>query len=140
MTDQQKQSFMEIIRSCEDAILATNRPDGYPDSRTVINIFNREISGLDLYLFSSTKWNTPEQIRKDQRACLYYFNPATRMSLRLFGDAEIIDDMHQKQEKWLDGIRKFGVSGYDDPTYVLMRFAPKTFKYYVGPKKYEGEI
>ncbi|MCL1892321.1 MAG: pyridoxamine 5'-phosphate oxidase family protein [Alphaproteobacteria bacterium] len=140
MTDEQKQSFIDIIRSCEDVILATNRPDKYPDARNVINIFNREITDLDLYFFTSTRWKTLWQVSENHNICLYYFNPATRMSLRLFGRIEIIEDMREKQNRFLPGIKKFGVTGYDDPTYVFLRFTPEKYKYYIGFTQYEGYI
>lgn len=140
MTADQKQSFIDIIRSCEDVILATRGLDVYPDARNVINIFNRGIADLNLYFFTSSRWGTLGQIYQDHHACLYYFNPATRMSLRLFGTMAIIEDMREKQTRWLDGIKQFGVAGYDDPTYNLLHFTPKKYKYYVGFAEYKGEI
>ena len=140
MTPEQKQSFINIIRSCEDVILATHGPGQYPDTRNVINIFNREIKDLDLYFFTSTKWHTLGQIRQNQNVCLYYFNAETRMALRLFGTMTIVEDMDEKQNRFLSDIKKFGVTGYDDPTYVMMKFAPKKYKYYIGWTDFEGEI
>jgi len=140
MTPEQKQSFIDIIRSCDTVILATNRPDEYPDARTVTNIFNREIDGLDLYFFTATIWNTLGQIRSDNRTALYYFNMETRMALRLFGTMTIIDDMREKQDRFVDDIKKYGVVGPADPTYAFMKFTPERYKYYVGPTEYEGNI
>jgi general stress protein 26 len=140
MTPAQKQSFIDIIHSCEDVILATHSEGAYPDARNVINIFNHGITDLELHFFSATKWRTPAQVKQNPKICLYYFNSTTRMSLRLFGTMEIIDDMKVKLDRWLDDIKKFGVAGYDDPSYIFMRFSPKRYKYYIGPTLYEGDI
>ncbi|MCL2629614.1 MAG: pyridoxamine 5'-phosphate oxidase family protein [Alphaproteobacteria bacterium] len=140
MTKDQKQSFIDIIRSCDTVILATNGLSGYPDARNVINIFNRETTGLDLYFFTSSRWRLPDQIAKNKNACLYYFNPTTRMSIRLFGEMTAVDNIKDKKKRWVDGIKKFGVTGFDDPTYILLRFAAKRYKYYVGLVEYEGEV
>ena len=140
MTGEQKQSFINIIRSCDDVILATHRLDAYPDARTIINIFNHEITDLDLHFFTSTKWKTSNQIKQDEHVCLYYFNPVTRMSLRFFGTIIIVDDMREKQNRFMPEIKRFGITGFDDTTYLFLRFIPKGYKYYIGFTEYAGVV
>ena len=52
----------------------------------------------------------------------------------------VIDDMREKQDRWMDAIKRFGVAGYDDPTYNLLHFTPKKYKYYIGWTEYKGDI
>ena len=41
-------SIIEIIKSCEDVQLCTNRSDGYPETRHVMNGMNQNIETIDL--------------------------------------------------------------------------------------------
>ncbi|MCL2538451.1 MAG: pyridoxamine 5'-phosphate oxidase family protein [Alphaproteobacteria bacterium] len=140
MNNEVKKSIIDIIRSCDYLIFASNGLGGYPDARNFINIFNRDIDTLDLYFFTSTRWHTLGQIMRNPNVCLYYFNPETRMSVRLFGTVTLVQDMAAKRARWDDNIKKFNVTGPDDPTYCFLHFTPKRYKFYIGYEEHKGEI
>ncbi|MCL2748966.1 MAG: pyridoxamine 5'-phosphate oxidase family protein [Alphaproteobacteria bacterium] len=141
MDNSTEQSVIDIIKSCEDVQFCTFGLGEYPETRSFVNIFNHEIDTLDdLYFFASKRWHTIEQILNNPHVCLYYFNPKTRMSIRLFGIVKLIEDQSIKQKLWRDEIKKFDYTGYEDPTFCLIHFAPKTYKYYIKYDEHKGDI
>jgi general stress protein 26 len=133
------QSIIEIIKSCDTAHFCTFGLNGYPETRIVLNKMNDAISGLSLLHFM-TKRVSPKarQIAGNPHACLYYFNPETRMSVRLFGTAAEINDAAERREFWRDEWQKFGHAGADDPGFALIGFKPESYKFYIGDDEHSG--
>jgi len=124
-------SILEIVKSCDSLILATC--DGkYPDARHVTNAMNRENSDLALFLMTGRDTPKFKQLTRSPECCLYYFNPANRHAVRLYGEIEFIDDMNTRQNHWKDEYSKFGYGGPTDSSFILMRVNVKSYKYYTA--------
>lgn len=124
------QSIIDIVKSCENAVLATNRLDRYPDVRTIMNALNTDITDLHLHFITDADSPKFKQIAHNPKSCIYYFNPETRMAVRLFGEMQSVDDIDTKKKYWHDRYRQFGYTGPDDANLILMEFMPKTYKFY----------
>ena len=46
MNHDEIQSIIDVVKSCDDVVLGTNRLDGYPECRTVMNALNADINDL----------------------------------------------------------------------------------------------
>lgn len=140
MNNDEIQSIIDIVKSCDDTILCTNRLDEYPETRTVMNALNADVNNLELHFITDRDSPKMKQLHHNPKCCLYYFNPNTRYAVRLFGEMNVIDDMAEKQKYWRDNYQQFGYNGPNDPNLVLLQFAPVSYKFYVGDEMRTGLI
>lgn len=136
---QNTKSISEIIQSCDSAILGTC-DNSAPDVRHVTNILNRESNSFDLYFITTLNSPKYNQINQNTNVCLYYYNPMTHKSVRLYGIMNIISDIQTKKAKWHKEFIKFGYTGYTDTNFVLLNFVPKSYKFYIDNVKYVGKL
>lgn len=134
------QSIVDIVKSCDDVILATNRLDAFPEARTVMNALNTDVTDLNLHFITNGDSPKMAQLRHNAKCCLYYFNATTRYAVRLFGEMRTIDELAEKKKYWRDSFRDFGYSGADDTNLTLLEFVPKSYKFYVGNEMKTGLI
>lgn len=134
------QSVIDVIKSCDDVQLCTTRLDGYPETRHVMNAMNREIGDLDLHFLTGRETPKFKQIQKNPKCCLYYFNPQTRYAVRLFGEIAEVADTATREKMWHDDYKNFGYTGPSDTNFVLLRIRPTSYKFYVGDEMKTGLI
>ncbi len=134
------QSIVDIVKSCDDVILATNRLDTFPEARTVMNALNTDVTDLNLHFITNGDSPKMAQLRHNAKCCLYYFNATSRYAVRLFGEMRVIDGLAEKKKYWRDSFRDFGYSGADDTNLTLLEFVPKSYKFYVGNEMKTGLI
>lgn len=134
------QSVLEIIRACDSVMLATFGAGEYPDVRHVTNQMNRDATTARLHFLTGNTTPKYAQILKNPGCCLYYYNPENRHALRLYGKLEIINDTEFKNELWRDDFKRFGYSGLDDKSFVILRFMPDEYKFYVGAEMKTGKF
>ncbi len=133
-------SVLEIVRSCDDLQLCTFGLGKYPETRHVMNGMNRDATDFNLHFLTNAHSPKHAQIVNNPNCCLYYFNPATRHAVRLFGKMEIINDTHEKEKHWRDEYSRFGYDGWQDPNFALLRFIPSEYKFYIGDNLKTGTI
>ena len=124
-------SILTVVKSCDDVILATCG-DAYPDARHVTNAMNRDATNLNLFFMTGRDTPKYNQLQKDPLCCLYYFNPANRHSVRLYGEIKFVDDIQIRKKYWRDEYKKFGYSGAESDDFILMHFVPNSYKFYIG--------
>lgn len=140
MINETIKSIIDIIKSCDDVQLCTNRPDGYPETRHVMNGMNQDIESIDLRFLTMKSSPKFKQLQADDKCCLYYFNPKSRYAVRLFGKMENINDVTEKEKYWKDKYSNFGFTGPDDENLALFRFIAKSYKFYIGEEMKTGLI
>ena len=140
MNHDEIQSIIDIVKSCDDVVLGTNRLDGYPECRTVMNALNADINDLELHFITDRDSPKMKQLHHNAKCTLYYFNPNTRYAVRLFGEMHVVDDIAEKQKYWCDSYCEFGYSGPDDTNLTLLQFKPHSYKFYVGDEMKTGLI
>ncbi len=134
------ESIINVVKSCDDTVLSTNRLDGFPEARTIMNALNAETVNLNLHFITDRDSPKMAQLNRDAKCCLYYFNSETRYAVRLFGEMRVVDDMGEKQKYWRDSYREFGYIGADDANLTLLEFVPKSYKFYVGDEMKTGLV
>lgn len=141
MTQEIKQSIIDIIKSCDSLQLSTFALDTYPETRHVMNAMNANVTDLsDLHFMTNNMSPKFQQILKNPNVCLYYYNPETHYAVRLFGQIEIIDDQAEKIKYWNDNYKVYGYSGANDEHYALLHFVPKIYKFYENMELKTGSI
>ena len=132
-------AILDVVRACDAAVVALCGGD-YPDARHMSNAMNRAADDLTLNFMTSRTTRKFDQIMHNNHCCLYFFDANTRHAVRLYGDLIAVTDIKTRRAKWNPEYSKFGYSGPDDGDFVLLQFAPKSYKYYVGPEMKTGAL
>ena len=127
------------MKACATVELATVDSNGYPDVRTILNAANTEAENLNLHFLTMVDSPKMAQIAADPRACLYFYDPATHKSVRLYGDMSVDRDTADRIKYWRDEWLHSGWR-WDDPNLVVLVFASKSYKFYVGNDREMGNL
>lgn len=133
-------SILNIIHACDSVQLATCALNGYPETRHVMNEINKNATDLGLYFLTTVGSPKYEQLQKNPRCCLYYFNPKNRHAVRLFGQMKFVDNTSIRKKYWRDEYKSFGYTGADDARLAFMKFSPDEYKFYIGNELITGKV
>jgi general stress protein 26 len=142
-----KKDVMEIINGSGEVFLSTINLEGFPETRAMSNILNKNNADNKLNLYFAAHTNSPkfEQIKKNNDASLYYLIPGNMKNMTLFGKLEVVQDKSLKSKLWKEELAQYYRSGKEDELYGVLKFTPTSYKYYlynsVGiPEKIEGQF
>lgn len=139
MADNIKKIVFEVVENCETMQIATLALDGFPETRMVRNLRNFKLNPqykekleptLDIYCLTNISTQKYEQLKKDSRACMYFFDASTRKAMTVFGRVEILQDIETKKFFWDDSWKRFGYENFEDKNLCLLKFKPERYKYY----------
>jgi general stress protein 26 len=112
----------EIMQTARYCTLVTIGPDGQPQAR-IVDPFLPD-SALTVWMATSPVTRKVQDIRRDARVTLVYFNPAAFEYVTLIGTAALDTDSLHKARHWKSewaGLYKNQNRGED---YMLLRFSP----------------
>jgi general stress protein 26 len=134
---QLRKTCIERMNTADVVYLTTVGADGYPRSRAMLNLRNREQYPGQVRLYAehdedfmvlvSTNTGSRKrgEIEANPRIGLYYCHPKEFFGLLLIGNVEIVDDPALKQAVWADGWEQYFPTGKpDDPDFTLLRLFP----------------
>jgi general stress protein 26 len=136
-----KNISLELMESSKAAYLTTIDSVGYPITRAMFNLRNKEqfpelsefFTNQDnkFVIYISTKSSSKiEQIKKNPKVAIYYCEPEEFKGVMFGGDAEIIDDIELKKKIWLEWWTKYYSEGVEDPDYSLLKLNPINARFY----------
>lgn len=116
----------EVIRQAHYCTLVTVGVEGQPQARIV----DPTEPDQDFVVWIATKNTTRkvEQLRKDSRATLHYFDRATMSYVTLLGAAILVSDPIEKEKRWQTQWAPFYPEGSKTPGLILLRFTPRTLE------------
>jgi general stress protein 26 len=138
--DELKAASIELMETAQAVYLTTLGPGGYPYTRAMLNLRNREQypdqvelfakhqDDLLVYFSTNTSSQKLDQIKADPRVSVYYCNPEQFHGLMLSGDIEIVDDSNLRHTLWNEGWERYYPSGPDDPDHTVLRLRPKSVR------------
>lgn len=145
-----RRACSELMATAEIAYLTTLGLDGYPHTRAIFNLRNREAfpkqaalhephtEDLVTYVATNTSSRKVREIEADPRVDLYYCAPSSFHGLRLVGDAEIVEDPAIKEGLWGGGWKQYNPSGRpDDPDYTVFRIRPHLASGWYASSRFE---
>ena len=114
---------LALLESARHFLVGTNAEDGFPNIKTMSN---RRHEGLKTIWFQTdASSNRVQQLRKDNRACVYGLDSKLGRGVMLVGTMEILHDLDSKKMIWKEGEKKYYPMGVDDPEYTILRFTTK---------------
>lgn len=126
---------LDIIEKSRHCLLGTNGEDGYPNIKTMSY---RKHEGLDtIWLHTDASSRRVQQLKRDNRACIYYLDEKLGRGLMLVGDIEVLQDLESKKIIWTEEQNQYYPLGIEDPEYTVLRFTVKWVNY-VDAMKNDG--
>ncbi|MFW9851060.1 MAG: pyridoxamine 5'-phosphate oxidase family protein [Candidatus Thorarchaeota archaeon] len=131
-----REMALDLIERAKAAFLTTIDADGFPQTRGMFNLRNKEswpkfVSMFDehhedfMVLFTTNTSSTKvADIKNNQRVSVYYSIPDESRGLMLGGVIEIVDDDELKKFLWHNGWERYYPGGYNDPDHTVLRLYP----------------
>jgi len=145
--------IVDRIGSADVAYMTSVGQDGYPRTRAMLNLRNREQypdqiriyadhdRDLLVYLTTNTSSFKRAELEANPRVCLYYCHPADFFGVALIGDIEIVDAMAVKESLWVDWWSRYYPTGQaDDPDFTLLRLQPKEVRGWNRGEKFSFDV
>jgi len=144
-----KQACVKLMETADGAYLSTIGADGYPHTRVVFNLRNKQQfprqtalfaqhrSDLMVYVSTNTTSSKIREIRADPRVSIYYCDPKRFRGVMLAGEIEIVEDPELKQVLWSDGWERYYPAGVSDPDYTVLRLFPAYASGWVESSRFE---
>jgi general stress protein 26 len=150
--DELKKASVELIETAGAAYLTTIGQDGYPHTRAMLNLRNRQQypnqvhlfaqhqGDLMIYFSTNTSSNKIREIKANPRVSVYYCHPEQFHGLMLSGDIEIVDDSEIRKSLWNEGWERYYPNGPDDPDHTVLRLYPKLATSWYKASRFEFSL
>lgn len=133
-----KAACIDLMNSTDVAYLTTIDTDGYPNTRAMVNLRDRnhypEKAHLyaehdeDLLVYFSTNTSSRKrlQLEANAKASVYFRCPGEFFGFALIGDVEVVDDMETRKAVWAEDFAQYyrTTGAPDDPDFTLLRILP----------------
>ena len=151
-TDELKKTCVALMETADAAYLTTFGEDGYPHTRVVFNLRNKQQfpgqahlfaqhqEDLLVYISTNTASNKVREIKANPRVSVYYCNPQEFRGVMLAGDIEVVDDSGLKKALWNEGWERYYPAGVDDPDYTVLRLFPKVVAGWYESSRFEFHL
>ncbi|MHC4260333.1 MAG: pyridoxamine 5'-phosphate oxidase family protein [Planctomycetota bacterium] len=147
-----KQECLKLMETAEGAYLSTIDSDGFPQTRMMGNLRNKEqcriseelFAGHDedflIYMLTGHSSDKMQQIRANSKVSVYFCNCAQFHTLLLVGNVEEINDPDLKKKMWQDEWKIHWPGGAEDPEFVLLKLLPDFAKGWYKEAAFEFKL
>lgn len=122
-TEELVEAAADVMRSARFCTLITLDEDGHPRAR-VMDPFEPE-KGLVVWMATNADTRKVEDLRRDPRATLHYFDTEGIGYVTLQGEILLIEDPERKALHWKPDWKNFYQDEYRGRDYLLLRFVPR---------------
>jgi len=142
-----KKSALNLISESKAAYLTTIDSEGFPITRAMFNLRNKEQFPefseffqnqediFSIYISTNTASTKVEHLKNNPLMCVYFCDADNFQGFMLGGSVEFIENPKLKKNIWLDWWTQYYPKGIEDPDYTLLRLNPKTARYYFKLKQ-----
>lgn len=137
-----KKLSLDLIETSKATYLTTIDKEGYPITRAMFNLRNKEQfpefseffaeqdNEFIIYISTNTSSSKVNHIKENPKISVYFCDPEDFLGVMFGGEAEIIEDLKLKEKIWLDWWTKYYPEGLEDPDYTLFKLNPKNARFY----------
>jgi general stress protein 26 len=129
---------LRLIERSKICLLGTNGEDGFPNIKAMMNAKHEGINKI--WLSTNTSSRRVQQLKKDNRACVYYVDNKDFKGLMLTGTIQIVQDLKSRQMLWVNGNERYYPLGVEDADYSVLCFTAHRGNYYHKLKNITFEI
>ena len=131
---------LEVMEKASFVELTTIDSNGFPSTRAMLNLRNRqqyphlltmyseEKNPLTVYMTTNTSSEKIKEIAENGKACLYFCEAGSFHGILLQGIVEHVTDKEFRQKVWQKGWEIYYPKGDED--YSVLRFVPAKLKTY----------
>ncbi|MHC4623284.1 MAG: pyridoxamine 5'-phosphate oxidase family protein [Planctomycetota bacterium] len=147
-----KQECLKLMETAEGEYLSTIDGDGFPQTRMMGNLRNKEqcriaeelFAGHDedflIYMLTGHSSAKMQQIRANSKVSVYFCNSAQFHTLLLVGNVEEIDDVDLKKRIWQDEWKIHWPGGAEDPEFIMLKLLPEWAKGWHKERAFEFRL
>jgi len=147
-----REMCLNLVETGWPAYLTTVDEKGFPQTRAMFNLQNRErfpklIPLFEKYrenftiIFSTNTSSTKiVEIKSRPAASVYICKPEVWQGVMFGGELKIVEDSELKKEMWHDGWERYYPKGYDDPDHTVLRLVPTIAKGWTGSSTFRLEL
>lgn len=147
-----REMALYLVENAKAAIVTTIDELGFPQTRAMFNLRNKETwpkltsifdnhkDDFMILLTTNTSSTKIENIRRNNRVSIYYHIPDEWRGLMLGGSIEIVDDLEIKKAVWHEGWERYYLTGYDDPDHTILKLNPTIARGWNQSHTYSFEI
>lgn len=146
-----RQLCKTLLETGWPAYLTTIDGNGYPQTRAMFNLRNKERfpklipffekrDDFTIIFTTNTSSSKIDDIKVNSAISIYYCNPESWKGVMFGGDIEIVDDLSTKKELWHDDWDKYYPKGYNDPDHTVLRVSPTCAKGWAGNMTFKLEL
>jgi general stress protein 26 len=121
---------LKLMEKSTICLLGTNGPEGFPNIKAMMNLKHEGLNNI--WFSTNTSSKKVQQLKKDNRACVYYVDENNFKGLMLTGVVQILQDLKSRQMLWVNGAEKYYPLGVEDPDYTVLYFKAHRGNYYHG--------
>ncbi|MFX1574205.1 MAG: pyridoxamine 5'-phosphate oxidase family protein [Promethearchaeota archaeon] len=149
--EEAKKLSLKLMETSKAAYLTTIDSEGYPITRAMFNLRNKEQfpefseffsqqeNEFVIYISTNTSSSKISHIKNNPKIAVYFCDPEDFKGVMFGGVVEIIEDMNIKRNVWLDWWTRYYLEGLEDPDYTLLQLLPKTAQFYYRLQKVQFE-
>jgi general stress protein 26 len=132
----------DLMSHAEAVYLTTIDPDGWPNTRAMLNLRNQgrypnlipffTSSGWDMKVYFTTNTSSGKiaQVNGNQKASAYFCIPSEWRGLMIGGKVSVVTDTEIKTRLWQNEWTMYYPGGPADPDYTILCITPRIAKYY----------
>jgi general stress protein 26 len=147
-----KKECLKLTHTTNLIYLSTNGVDGYPHTRTMTNLRNKDENPVaseflaqmqdDFIIYFVTSKSSPkmQQIRANPKVSAYFCNPAEFHTLIIAGQIEEITDMEFKKQLWQNNWKIHWPDGAEDTEFTVLKLSPAFAKGFYTKELFEFKI
>ncbi len=121
---------LELVEKLKMCLVGTNGDNGFPNIKAMFSLKHEGLKNI--WFSTNTSSKRVQQLRNNNKVCLYYVDEKNFKGLMLIGTIEILQDLKSKQMLWSEGNEKYYPQGVTDPDYSVLRFSATSGNYYHG--------
>jgi len=136
-----KEKAEKLCSKTKTFILSCNDGDGYPMTKAVVKTKDQKLG--ELYFITNTSSKFVDALSKNPKSSVYFYSRKLIFykGCYLKGDMEIVTDMNIKKKYWRNLCRNaYAEKSFADPDFCVLKFTPKTCRYYSNFKINEFEM
>ena len=147
-----KQKCLNLMEVANAVYLSTTSGDGYPHTRMMSNLRNKEENpacanlleadkeDFVVYFATGTSSVKMQQIRANPKVSAYFCDPRELQTLMLAGEVEEINDLEFKRKLWQDGWEVHWPKGAEDPELTVLKLSPMFARGYCKEGPFEFKL
>ena len=148
-TQEIKQLCRRLMETSDAVYLTTIDPDGFPDTRAMLNLRNAtqypQLSAffepyqesLTIYFSTNTSSQKIQELLRNPKASVYYCLPKQFQGVMLSGQLEQVPDMEIKCALWQENWTMYYPGGVEDPDNSVLRLVPRMLKGWANVNRFQ---